>query len=130
MPSKTTKIPLRFRQSTTTAKKSRVSSLRDSDSTKPSLPKGWVYEVGEVVEGVKVEVVDPGKYQMLDAPLTRHKRRILEVEDAQLQDPYRRHHRASSTIEALPTSHSASKITAAKRRRGTSGPISTPLTLT
>jgi hypothetical protein len=47
-----------------------------------------VYEAEEVVAGVKVEVVDPGKYQMLDAPLTRHKRRIREIEDAQLQDPY------------------------------------------
>jgi hypothetical protein len=52
-----------------------------------------VYEAEEVAEGVKAEVVDPDKYQMLDALLTRHKRRIREVEDAQLQDPYRQHRR-------------------------------------
>jgi hypothetical protein len=89
-----------------------------------------VYEAEEVIAGVKVEVVDPGKYQMLDAPLTRHKRRIREIEDAQLQDPYRQHRRASNTTEAPLTSHSVSKTTAAKRRRGISGPILTPLTLT
>jgi hypothetical protein len=130
MPSKTIKIPLRFRQPTTTEKKSRVSSLRGLDSSQPSLPKGWVYEVGEVNAEVKVEVVDPGKYQMLDVPLTRHKRRLREIEDAQLQDPYRQHRRASNTTGAPPTFHSAFKTTAVKRRRGISGPISTPLTLT
>jgi hypothetical protein len=124
-PLKTTKIPLRFRQPTTTAKRSRVSSLRDSDSTTLSLPKGWVYEAEEVVAGVKVEVVNPGKYQMLDVPLTRHKRRIREIEDAQLQDPYRQHRRASNTIGVPLSSHSASKTTAVKRRRGISGPILT-----
>jgi hypothetical protein len=89
-----------------------------------------VYEAEEVVAGVKVEVVDPGKYQMLDAPLTRRKRQLREIEDAQLQDPYRQHRRASNTIGAPLISHSVSKTTAAKRRRVTSGPISTPPTLT
>jgi hypothetical protein len=89
-----------------------------------------VYEVVEVTEGVKAEVVDPDKYQMLDAPLTRHKRRIREIEDAQLQDPYRQHRRASNTIGAPLLSHSASKTMAVKRQRGISGPILTPLTLT
>jgi hypothetical protein len=121
---------MRFRQHTTTAKKSRVSSLRDSDSNTASLPKGWVYEAAEVTAGVKAEVVDPGKYQMLDAPLTRHKRRMREIEDAQLQDLYRQHRRASNIIEAPLSSHFASKTTAVKRRRGISGPILTPLTLT
>jgi hypothetical protein len=88
-----------------------------------------VYEAVEVTVEVKAEVVDPGKYQMLDAPLTRHKRRIREIEDVQLQDPYRQHRRASNTIGDLPSSHSASKTTAVKRRRGISGPILTPLTL-
>jgi hypothetical protein len=67
---------MRFRQHTTTEKRSRVSSLRDSDSTESSLPKGWVYEAVEVTAEVKAEVVDPGKYQMLDVLLTRHKRRL------------------------------------------------------
>jgi hypothetical protein len=120
-PLKTTKIPLRFCQHTTTAKRSRASSLKDSDSSKASLPKGWVYEAVEVTAEVKAEVVDPGKYQMLDAPLTRHKRRIREIEDVQRQDPYRQHHRASNTTEVPPSSHSAFKTTAVKRRRGISG---------
>jgi hypothetical protein len=85
-----------------------------------------VYEAVEAIAEVKAEVVDPGKYQTLDAPLTRHKRRILETEDAQLQDPYRQHRRASNITEAPLSSHSVSKTTAAKRRRGISGPISTP----
>jgi hypothetical protein len=88
-----------------------------------------VYEAVEVTAEVKAEVVDPGKYQMLDAPLTHHKRRIREIEDAQLQDPYRQHRRASNTIGVPLSSHSASKTTAVKRRRGISGPILTPLTL-
>jgi hypothetical protein len=88
-----------------------------------------VYEAVEVTVGVKAEVVDPDKYQMLDVPLTRHKRRIREIEDAQLQDPYRQHRRALNTIGVPPLSHSASKTTAMKRQRGISGPISTPLTL-
>jgi hypothetical protein len=126
VPLKTTKIPAQFRQPTTTAKKSRVSLLRDLDSTKSSLPKGWVYEAVEV----KAEVADPDRYQLLDAPLTRHKRRLREIEDAHLQDPYHQHRRASNTTAAPPLSHSASKTTAVKRRRGISGPISTLLTLT
>jgi hypothetical protein len=89
-----------------------------------------VYEAEEVVAGVKVEVVDPGKYQMLDAPLTHHKRRIREIEDAQPLDPYRQHRRASNITGAPLSSHSVSKTTAVKRRRVISGPISTPPTLT
>jgi hypothetical protein len=49
-PLKTTKMPLRFRQHTTTEKRSRVSSPTDLDSTKSSLPKGWVYEAVEVTK--------------------------------------------------------------------------------
>jgi hypothetical protein len=107
------------------AKKSCVSSPKDSDSTRPSLPKGWVYAAEEVTVGVKEEVVDPGKYQMLADPLTSRKRRLRETEDAQLQDPFRQHRWASNITEAPPTFLSASKITVAKRRRGISGPIST-----
>jgi hypothetical protein len=83
-----------------------------------------------VTAGVKAKVVDPCKYQMLDVLLTCRKRRLLETEDTQLQDPYRQHHHASNITEALPTFHSASKKTATKRRRGISRPISilpTPL---
>jgi hypothetical protein len=54
-------------------------------STWPSLPKGWVYEAEEVQTEVKVEVVDPNKYQMLDAPLTHSKRKAVD----QLDDPHR-----------------------------------------
>jgi hypothetical protein len=89
-----------------------------------------VYEAVEVATEVKDEVADPGKYLMLDVPLTRHKRRIREIEDVQQQDPYRQHRRASNTIGAPLTSPSVSKTTAMKRRRGISGPILTPLTLT
>jgi hypothetical protein len=123
VPSKTTKIPAKFRQPT--EMRSRAPSRRDLDSTKLSLPKGWVYEAEEVSVGVKAEVVDPCKYLMLDVPLTRRKRQLLETEDAQLQDPYCQHCRASKITEAPPTSHSTSKKMAAKRRHGISGPIST-----
>jgi hypothetical protein len=70
----------------------------------------------------------PCKYQMLDVPLTRCKRQLLETEDAQLQDPYRQHRRASNITEAPHTFHSTSKKTAAKCWRGISRPISTLLT--
>jgi hypothetical protein len=125
MPSKTTKIPTKFHQPTTTEKRSHVSSQRDLGSTKSSLPKGWVYEVEEVSVEVKAEVVDLCKYLMLDTPLTHRKRQLLETEDAQLQDPYCQHCWASNITEAPPIFHSASKKTAVKHRRGISGPIST-----
>jgi hypothetical protein len=63
MPSKTTKMPLRFRRPTTMAGSSRVSSPRALGSTKPSLPKGWVYVPEEVRTEVKVEVADPNLYR-------------------------------------------------------------------
>jgi hypothetical protein len=56
---KTTKIPLRFRQSTTTGRSSRRSLLRDSASHLTLLPKGWVYATEEVGAAVKAEVIDP-----------------------------------------------------------------------
>jgi hypothetical protein len=126
-PSKTMKIPVWFCHPTTTEVRSHASSQKGLDLTRSSLPKGWVYEAEEVHIGVKTKVVDPGRYQMLDTPLTRRKRKLLETEDAQLRDPYRQHSWASNITEAPLTSHSASKKTAAKHRPGTSGPISTPL---
>jgi hypothetical protein len=100
MPSKTTKIPLRFRRPTTTAEKSPKSSRRASGSVPLSLPKGWVYEAEQVSKEVKGEVVDPTQYLMLDAPLTRSKRKAVE----QLDDPHRRHRRALSITAAPLTS--------------------------
>jgi hypothetical protein len=126
-PLKTTKIPARFHHPTTMEVRSRISSLRGSDSTKSSLPKGWVYEAEEARIGVKTKVVDLGKYQMLDAPLTRHKHKWLEIEDAQLHNPYCQHRWASNITGAPPIFHSASTKTAVKRWRGISGPILTPL---
>jgi hypothetical protein len=126
-PLKTTKIPVRFRHPTTTEVRSHTSSQKGLDSTRSSLLKGWVYEAEEVCIGVKTKVVDPGRYQMLDAPLTCCKHKLLETEDAQLRDPYHQHRQASNITEAPLTSHSAFKKTAAKRWPGTSGPISTPL---
>jgi hypothetical protein len=70
----------------------------------------------------------PRKYQMLDAPLTCHKHKLLEIEDVQQHDPYCQHRQASNTTGVPPTFHSASKKMAAKRRRSTSGPISMLLT--
>jgi hypothetical protein len=101
--------------------RSRISSLRGSDSTKSSLPKGWVYEAEEARIGVKTKMVDLGKYQMLDAPLTRHKHKWLEIEDAQLHNPYCQHRWASNITGAPPIFHSASTKTAVKRWRGISG---------
>jgi hypothetical protein len=83
-PLKTTKIPLRFHHPTTMAEKSLKSSRRASGSVLLSLPKGWVYEAEEVSTEVKAEVVNPTRYLMLDAPLTRSKRRAVE----QLDDPH------------------------------------------
>jgi hypothetical protein len=84
-PLKTTKMPLRFRHPTITAKKLPTSSQRGSELTQSSLPKGWVYEAEEEHATVKVEVVDPAQYLMLDAPLTRSKCKAAE----QLEDPCR-----------------------------------------
>jgi hypothetical protein len=89
MPLKTTKILLRFHHPMTMAGKSRRSLPRDLDLTRLSLPKGWVYKAEEVCIGVKTEVVDPSKYLMLDAPLTRCKHKQLEEEDAPHTNPYR-----------------------------------------
>jgi hypothetical protein len=50
-----------------------------------SLPKGWVYETEEVGAAVKAEVIDPSKYLMPDAPLTRSHLKSI----CQLDDPHR-----------------------------------------
>jgi hypothetical protein len=84
-PLKTTKMPLRFCHPTITAKKSPTLSQQGSESTRLSLPKGWVYEAEEVSVEVKAEVVDPAHYLMLDAPLTRNKRKAVD----QLDDLHR-----------------------------------------
>jgi hypothetical protein len=126
MPSKTTKIPLRFCQPTTTGKKSHVSLPKGLGLSKPLLPKGWVYEPEEVRVEVKAEVVDPAQYQMLDAPLTRSKRKALAPHNVHhLQSPL-----ASNTIEAQHSFPSASKTNmVVKCRHVTSVLISTPPTL-
>jgi hypothetical protein len=111
--SKTTKMPLRFRQHTTTEKSSRGSLLRDLASRPTSLPKGWVYETEEVAVAVKAKVTDPSKYLTPDAPLTRSQLKSVQ----QLDDPHHRHRRASSIIEALPSSPSASVTNMAVKRR-------------
>jgi hypothetical protein len=77
-PLKTMKIPLWFRHHTTTAEKSPKSLQQALGSIPPSLPKGWVYEVEKVSTEVKDKVVDPTKYLMLDAPLTRSKHKAVE----------------------------------------------------
>jgi hypothetical protein len=123
-PLKTTKMLLRFRRPTIMAKKSPTSLQKGLESTRPSLPKGWVYEAEEVSAEVKAEVVDPAQYLTLDAPLTRSKRKAVD----QLEDPYRRHRQALSTTAAPPSSPSVSKKTAVKYRPVTSTPILTPLT--
>jgi hypothetical protein len=85
-----------------------------------------VYVPEEVEVKVEAEVTNPSQYRMLDALLTRSKRKALEP-------PEELHHQsrpASNTIEALPTSHSVSEMnTAVKHRRVTSAPTLTPLTL-
>jgi hypothetical protein len=123
--SKTTKMPLRFHQPTTTGKSSRGSSQKDLASRLTSLPKGWVYATEEVSAAVKAKVTDPSKYLMSDAPLTRSKLKSV----CQLDDPHRRHRRASSITEALPSSLSASATsTAVKHRRVISELTLTPQT--
>jgi hypothetical protein len=78
---KTTKIPLKYRQPMTTRGSSCVSSQKGSASTKPQLPKGWVYAMEEVSKEVKTEVVDPNQYQTLTTPLTRSKRKATNQTD-------------------------------------------------
>jgi hypothetical protein len=122
---KTTKIPLRFRQSATTEKSSHVSSVRASLSRPLPLPKGWVYAAEEVGEEVKAEVTDPSLYQMMNTPLTRSQLNRAKA----LADPSRQHPRASSITGGPHSFPSASELTpAVKRRRVTSGPTSTLLT--
>jgi hypothetical protein len=122
---KTTKMPLRFRQHTTTGKSSRGSWPKDSASQLTSLLKGWVYATEEVGAAVKAKVTDPSQYLMPDAPLTCSQLKSI----AQLDDPHHRHRRASSITEALLSSHSASATnTAVKHRRVTSAHTLTPQT--
>jgi hypothetical protein len=122
---KTTKIPLRFRQSATTGKSSRGSSLKASASLPPPLPKGWVYAVKEVSAEVKAEVIDPSRYQITNAPLTRSQLNHAKS----FADPHRQLRRALSITGGRRSSPSASKLTpAVKRRCVTSGPTSTLLT--
>jgi hypothetical protein len=126
MPSKTTKMPLRFRRPTITEKKSRTSSRRASELSKPSLPKGWVYVPEEVGVKVEAEVTDPSQYQMLDAPQMRSKHKALGPPE----ELHPQSRPASNTIEVWPISHSVSETnTAAKRWHVTSELTSMPLTL-
>jgi hypothetical protein len=82
---KTTKIPLKYRQPTTTRGSSRVSLQKDLVSRRPRLPKGWVYTMEEVHSEVKTEVVDPDQYQTLAALPLPHKHKAVD----QLNDPHR-----------------------------------------
>jgi hypothetical protein len=79
-----------------------------------------------VPEEVEVEVTDPKRYQLFAAPLTCGKRKALgPPEEFHLPSQP-----ASNTIEAWASFHSVSETsTAAKCRRVTSAPTSTPLTL-
>jgi hypothetical protein len=121
----TTKMPLWFRQSTITGKKLPASSPTASESTMPSLPKGWVYVPEEVEVKVEAEVIDPSKYQMLDAP-RRSKCKALGPPEESCPQSWQ----ASNTTEARLTYHSASGTsTAVKRLCITSAPTLTPLTL-
>jgi hypothetical protein len=106
-------------------KKSHASSRMASESSKPSLPKGWVYVPEEVEVKVEAEVIDPSQYQMLDAP-RRSKRKALGLPE----ESHPQSRRASNTIEALPSYLSGSGTSmVVKRLRVTSAPISMPLTL-
>jgi hypothetical protein len=119
---KTTKMPLRFCQSTTTGKSSCRLLPKVLASQPPPLPKGWVYAAEEVGEEVKAEVIDPSLYQIMSGPLTRNHAKSLA-------DPHRRLHRALSITEDWHSFPSVSELTpAVKHRRVTSGPISTLLT--
>jgi hypothetical protein len=124
-PSKTTKMLLRFRHPSTTEKRSHASSQMASESSKPSLPKGWVYAPEEVEVKVEAEVIDPSQYQMLDAPRRSKRKALGPPEESHPQS-----RRASNTIEAQPSYLSESGTSmAVKRLRVTSVPILTPLTL-
>jgi hypothetical protein len=117
---------IEFCQSMTTGSSLLTSLQRVLESPPPSLLKGWVYKVEDVSVKTEAEVVNPNDYLMLDAPLThlKHKQRL----DDQYANPYRQHRRASNTTEALPSSLSVSKRTAAKRQLGTSKPTLMHLT--
>jgi hypothetical protein len=122
---KNTKMPLRFRHPSTTEKKSRTSSRRASESSKPSLPKGWVYVPEEVEVKVEAKVIDPSQYQMLDTPCRSKHKALGPPEESHPQS-----RQASNTIEALPSYHSVSGTSmAVKHLRVTSTPTSMPLTL-
>jgi hypothetical protein len=122
---KTTKMPLRFRQSATTEKSSHGLLPKALASQPPPLPKGWVYAAEEVGKEVKAEVINPSLYQITSAPLTRSQLNHAKS----LADPHRRLHRALSITEGQRSFPSVSKLTpVVKRRRVTSGPTSTLLT--
>jgi hypothetical protein len=110
---KTTKMPLQFRQSTTTERSSHGLSPKASASQPPPLLKGWVYATEEVGKEVKAEVTDPSLYQISDVPVTRSRLNHAK----QLADPHRRLHRALSITEAQPSFPSASELTPAVKRR-------------
>jgi hypothetical protein len=120
--SKTTKMPLHFRQRTTMEKSLRELLPKGLASHPTSLLKGWVYATEEVGTEVKAEVTDPSKYLMPDAPLTHSQLKSA----SQLDDPLRRHRWASSITEALPSSLSVSKRTAVRHWLVTSGHTSMP----
>jgi hypothetical protein len=103
---------LQFRHHMTTVESSHASSPKASGSKKPLLPKGWVYVPEEVRTMVKVEVADPDLYQMLDAPLTRSKCKVLDL-DEQLH-PYPP---ASNITKAQHSSHSISATSMAVKCR-------------
>jgi hypothetical protein len=123
---KTVKIPLQFRRPMTTGSNSLTSSQRVLESPPPLLPKGWVYEVEGVNVKTEAEVVNPTNYQLINAPLTRLKRK-RQLED-QHADLHHQHCWASNTIEAPPSFLSTSKKTARRRRPGISAPTLTCLT--
>jgi hypothetical protein len=81
-----------------------------------------VYEAEEVQTEVKVEVVDPGKYQMLVAPLMHSKHKAVD----QLDNSHHQHRRASSITEALHSFPSASKKMAMKHWHVTYRPTLMP----
>jgi hypothetical protein len=122
---KTTKMPLWFRQPTTTGRSSRGSSPTALASQPPPLPKGWVYATEEVGEEVKAEVINPSLYQISDAPVTHSQL----IHAKQLADPHRQLRRALSITEARRSFPSVSETTpAVKCQHVTSAHISTPLT--
>jgi hypothetical protein len=126
MPLKSMKMPLQFRRPIISETRSCASSLKVSDSSKPLLPKGWVYAIEEVGVKVEAEVADPNLYQILDAPFMRSKCKALGPPD----DPPPQSQLASSIIEAPHSFPSVSEMSmAVKRWRITSAPTLMPLTL-